>query len=161
MMWLLMDIFSLRITKTIMYAAMIQTIFLECVIHLTLNLMIYQKLIIRIHLRWMVLKINKTLNFSQLLMLLMKSLKLDLKLYMVAKILNLLYQEVVYFVKLHLYWLENVTNFMVPSQKNTLSRVSVLQSKALHFHYFILKVPCFLHLFGIPWMTNILLQGQQ
>ena len=30
-----------------MYAAMIQTIFLECVIHLTLNLMIYQKRILR------------------------------------------------------------------------------------------------------------------
>ena len=54
-------------------------------------------------------------------------LKLDLKLHMVTKIMNLLYQEVVYFVKLNLYWLENVMNFIGPSQKNTLSRVSVPQ----------------------------------
>ena len=35
-------------------------------------------------------------------------------------------------------------NFRGPSQKNILSNISVLQSKALHFHYFILKLPCFL-----------------
>ena len=29
--------------------------------------------------------------------------------------MNLLYQEVVYFVKLYLYWLENVMDFMGPS----------------------------------------------
>ena len=42
-------------------------------------------------------------------------LKLDLKLHMVAKIMSLIYQEVVYFAKLHIYWLENVMNFMGPS----------------------------------------------
>ena len=96
--------------------------------------------------RLLLLKMNKTLKISQLLMLPMKILKLELRLHMVAKITNLLYQEVVYFVKLHLYWLENVMNVMGPSQKNTLSSVSVLQPKALNFHYFILKVPYFLHL---------------
>ena len=79
---------------------------------------------------------------------------------MVAKIMNILYQELVYFVKIHLYWLENIMNFMGPSQKNTLYIVSVLQPKALHSHYFILNVPCFLQFFGWPWMTTILLQDQ-
>ena len=51
-------------------------------------------------------------------------------------------------------------NFTGSSQKNTLSGVSVLQPKALHFRYFILKVPCFLQLFGRPQMTNIILQDQ-
>ena len=32
--------------------------------------------------------------------------------------------------------------FYGSSQKNTLSTISVLQAKAPHFHYFILKVPC-------------------
>ena len=49
---------------------------------------------------------------------------------------------------------------MGPSQKNTLSRVSVLQPKALHFHYFILKVPCFLQFFGQPRITTIILWVQ-
>ena len=88
-----------------MYAEMIQMVFLEFVTHLKLNLMIYQKLILRIILRLVLLKINKILKFSQLLMLPMKNLKLDLKLHTVVEIMNLLYQEVVYFVKLHLYWL--------------------------------------------------------
>ena len=43
--------------------------------------------------------------------------KLDLKLHMVEEIMNLPYQLVVYFVKVHIYWLENVMNFMGPSQK--------------------------------------------
>ena len=68
-----------------------------------------------------VLKINKTLKISQLIILSMKILKLDLKLHTVAKIMNLLYQEAVYFVKLHLYWLENFMIFTGPSQKNTFS----------------------------------------
>ena len=112
-------------------------------IHLTLNLMIYQKIILRILLRLVLLKINKTLIFDQLLLLPMKNLKLELKLHMVALKINLLYQEVVYFMKLHLYWLSKVMNFMGPIQKNILSRVSVLQPKALHVHYLIWKVPSF------------------
>ena len=142
------DSFFLRTTKTIMYAEIIQMVFLGCVIHLTLNPMIYQKQIIRIILQLVLLKIKKTFKFAQLLMMPMKILKLELKLHMVDEILNLLYQEVVYFLKLHIYWLENVMNFMGPSQKRTLSRGSVLQPYALHFHYFILKVPCFLQFFG-------------
>ena len=102
-----------------MYAAMIQMIFLEFVIHLTLNLMIYQKLILRNLLQLVFLRIKKTLKLSQLLILSMKILKLELKLPMVLKIMNLLYQEVVYFLKLHIFWLETVMNFMGPSQKNT------------------------------------------
>ena len=35
----------------------------------------------------------------------------------VAKIMSLLYQEVVYLVQLHIYWLENVMDFTGPSQK--------------------------------------------
>ena len=50
-------------------------------------------------------------------------------------------------------------NIMGPIQKNTLSIVSVLQPKVLHFRYFILKVPCFLQCFGRPRMTTILLRG--
>ena len=57
-------------------------------------------------------------------------------------------------------YLENVIDFMGPSHKNTLSRFSVIQPKALHFHYFILKVPCFLQFFGRPLMTTILLWGR-
>ena len=95
-----------------MYEEMILMIFLEGVIHLTLDMMIYQELTLRILLRWVLLKMNKTLKFSLLLMLTMEILKLELKLHMMAKIMNLLYQEVVYFVKLHLYWLGNVMNFM-------------------------------------------------
>ena len=49
---------------------------------------------------------------------------------------------------------------MGPSQKNTLSSVYVLQPKALHFHYFILKMPYFLQFFDWLWMTVILLRGQ-
>ena len=45
-------------------------------------------------------------------------------------------------------------------QKNTLSRVSVLQPKSLNFHYFILKVTFFLQCFGRPIITTILLNGQ-
>ena len=120
-----------------MYAAIIQMIFLKCVIPLTLNLMIYQKIIRRILLRLLLLKINKTLKISQLLMLPMKILKLETKQHTVTKITNLLYQEVVYFVKLHLFWLESVMNLMSSSQKNTLCSISVLQPKVLHFHYFI------------------------
>ena len=112
--------FFLRITKTIMYAEMIQIVFLECVIHLTLNLMIYQKLILRIILRLVFLKIKRIFKFDQLLILPMKFLKLELKLHMVVEIMNLLYKEVVYFVKLYLCWLENFINFTGPSQKNTL-----------------------------------------
>ena len=123
-----------------------------------MNLMKYQKLILRNLLPLVLLKINKTLKFSQLLMLPMKILRLELKLHIVAKIMNLLYQEVVYFVKLHLYRLENVTNFTGPSQKSILSRVSVLRPKSIHFHYFILKVPLFLQFFGRPQVTTILLQ---
>ena len=114
----------------------------------------------QIFLRLLLLKINKTLEYTQLLMLPMKSLKLELKLNMVYERMNLLYQEVVYFVKLNLYWLENVMNFMGPSQKIFFSNFSMLQPKALHFHYFILKVPCFLQFFGWPLMTTILLQGK-
>ena len=36
----------------------------------------------------------------------------------------------------------------------------MLQPKALHFHSFILMVPCFPQFFGRPRMTNILLWGQ-
>ena len=74
--------------------------------------------------------------------------------------MSLIYQEVVYFLKLHIYWLENVMNFMGPIQKNTLSSVSLLQPKALHFNYFILKVPCFLQFLGRLRITTILLKGQ-
>ena len=63
-------------------------------------------------------------------------------------------------MKLNIYWLESVINFMVPSQKNTLSIVSVLQPKALHFHYFILTEPCFLQFLGQMWMTTILLRDK-
>ena len=125
-----------------------------------LNLMIYHELILRIILRLVLLKINKALKFAQLLMLPMKILKLDLKLHTVDKIINLIYQEVVYFVKLHLYWLEKFMNYMGTSHKNNLSGISVLRQKSLHFHYFILKVPCFLQLFGRPQMTTILLRDQ-
>ena len=106
-------------------------ILLEYVIHLTLNLMIYQKLILKIILHLVLLKIKKTLQFSQLLMQPMKILKSELKIHTVAEIMNLLYQEVVYFVKLHLYWLENVMDFMGTSQKSTLSRFSVIKKR--HF----------------------------
>ena len=51
----------------------------------------------------------------------------------------------------------NSMGFTGPSQKNTSSRVSLLQPKEIHFHYFILKVPCFLQFFGPPQMTTILL----
>ena len=54
-----------------------------------------QKLILGNLLRLVLLKIKKTLKFSQLLMLPIKMLKLELKLHMVAKIMNLLYHEVV------------------------------------------------------------------
>ena len=56
--------------------------------------------------------------------------------------------------------LENVMHLMVPSQKNTSSRFSMLQSKALHFHYFILKVPCFFQFLGNRELTTIISQGQ-
>ena len=46
------------------------------------------------------------------------------------------------------------------SHKNTLSRVSVLQPKALHFRYFILKVTCFCQVFGQTLMKTILVQYQ-
>ena len=36
----------------------------------------------------------------------------------------------------------------------------MLQPKAIHFHYFILKVPCFFQFFGWLQMTNIILQNQ-
>ena len=121
-----------------------------------LNLMIYKKLILRIILRLVLLKINITLKFAQLIMMPMKILKLELKLYMVDKIMNLLYKELVYFVKLHPYWLENVMNFMGPSQKNNLSIFSVPQLKALYFHYFILKVPFFLHFFVNNFITSFI-----
>ena len=48
---------------------------------------------------------KENIEFSQLLMLPMKILKLELKLHTVAEIMSLVYQAVVYFVKLHLYWL--------------------------------------------------------
>ena len=67
-------------------------------------------------------------------MLPIKIMKLDLKLHMVAEIMNLLYQEVVYFVKLHLYWLEKFINFTGPSKKNISFIVSVIQTKALRVH---------------------------
>ena len=51
-------------------------------------------------------------------------------------------------------------NFTGPSQKNTLSRVSVIQPKELHFHYFILKVPCFLQYFFQSRMKIIILWDQ-
>ena len=98
----------------------------------------------RIFLRLVLLKIKKKLKFAQILMLPMKNLKLDLKLHMADRIMNLLYQGVVYFLKPHLYWLENVMNFTGISQKNSSSSVYVLQPKALRFHYFILKLPCYL-----------------
>ena len=44
--------------------------------------------------------------------------------------------------------------------EKTLYSVSVLQQKALHFHYFILKLPCFLQLFCRPRMTTILFHGR-
>ena len=44
--------------------------------------------------------------------------------------------------------------------ENTLSKVSVLQPKALHLHYFILKVPFSLQFFGQPLITTIIFQGQ-
>ena len=61
-----------------------------------------------------------------------------------GKITNLIYTEVVYFVKLHLYWLEKIMDFTGPSQKNNVSRAFVIKQKALNFRYFIPKVPCFL-----------------
>ena len=76
-------------------------------------------------------------------------LKLELKLHTVVKIINLLCQEVVYFVKLHIYWLENLMNFTGPRQKNKISRASVLQPKSLHFLYFTLKVPFFPSIFFV------------
>ena len=48
---------------------------------------------------------------------------------------------------------------MGPSQKNTLSRVSVIQPKALHFHYFILKVPCFPSIFWSTANDNYYIAG--
>ena len=86
--------------------------------------------------------------------------KLELKLHMVAKIMTLLYQEVVYFVKLHTYWFKNIMHFTGLSQKNTLSIVSVRQPKVLHFNQFILKLTCFLQFFGQTPMTTILLRYQ-
>ena len=49
---------------------------------------------------------------------------------------------------------------MVPSQKNTLSIISVLQPKTLNFHYFILKVPCFLTFYFWALMTTTIFLGQ-
>ena len=63
-------------------------------------------------------------------------------------------------MKLHLYWLEKIMNFTGPSQKNTLSRVSMIQPEALRSHYFILNVPCFLQFFGQPQIITILLWDQ-
>ena len=40
------------------------------------------------------------------------------------------------------------------------SSVYLIQPKSLHFHYFILKVPCLLQFFGRPRMKNILLLDQ-
>ena len=103
------------------------TDFLKYVIHLTLNLMIYQKIIFRILLWLVLLRIKKSFKSAQLHMRPMKILKLELKLHMVAKITNSLNQEVVYFVKLHIYCLE----------KSWISRVQVrkiLCSKFLWFN---------------------------
>ena len=76
----LMEIYLLIIiTKTIMYEAIIQMVCLECVIHLTLNLMIYHKIILVIILLLVLLKAKKTLKFCQVLMLPMKVLKLETK----------------------------------------------------------------------------------
>ena len=74
-----------------MYAEMIYMIFLECVIHLMLNLMIYHKGILRILLQLVLSKIKKTLKFPQLIIMPMKIMKLELKLHMMAEIMNLLY----------------------------------------------------------------------
>ena len=71
-----------------MCAAIIYMIFLECGIQMTLNLMIYQKLILRIILQLVLLKIKKILKFAQLLMLPMKVFKLELKVQMVVEIMN-------------------------------------------------------------------------
>ena len=71
-----------------MCAAIIYMILLECGIQMTLNLMIYQKLILRIILQLVLLKINKILKFAQLLMLPMKVFKLELKVQMVVEIMN-------------------------------------------------------------------------
>ena len=90
----------------------------------------------------------------------MKTSRLYLKIYIMAGKTSLLYQEVVYFVKIRVYWFRSVMIFTGPSQKNTFSRVSVLQTKALHFHWFILKVTYFLPSFGWQRMTTILFQDQ-
>ena len=97
--------FFLRITKKIMYTAMIYMIFLECVTHLTLKTMIYQNLIIIIILRLVLLKMNNALKFTQVLMSPMNISRLELKMHTVVKLMGLLYQEVVYFVRLRLNWL--------------------------------------------------------
>ena len=91
---------------------------------------------------------------------LMKMLELELKLHMVDETTSLLYQEMIYFMKLHIYWFINAMIFTGPSQKNTLSRVFVLQPKAIVIHWFILKVPCLIPSFGWPQMTTIRLQDQ-
>ena len=49
-------------------------------------------------------------------------------------------------------------DFTGPSQKNSSSSVSLLQSRALTLHNFILKVPCFLQFFVRPKMKTILFQ---
>ena len=64
---------------------MIKMTVLEYVIHLTLNLPIYHKPILRILLQLVLLKINKTLKISKLLMPPMKISKFELKLHTVDK----------------------------------------------------------------------------
>ena len=51
-------------------------------------------------------------------------------------------------------------NYTGPSQKNTPSIVYMLQRKVLHFHYFILEVPCSLKFFGWRRITIIILRYQ-
>ena len=63
-------------------------------------------------------------------------------------------------MKLHIFWLEKVMNFTGSSQKDTSSRVSMLQPKTLHFRFFILKVTFLIQFFGQPHMTTILLRDQ-
>ena len=77
--------YFLMVPKTITNAAMIKIVLLECVIHLTFNLIIYQKLILRIIFRLVLFKIKKTLKFSQLQMPPMKISRLELKLHTVVK----------------------------------------------------------------------------
>ena len=69
------------------------------------------------YLQLVLLKIEKTMKFAELLMLPMNILKMELDLHMETERMNLPYQEAVYSLKVHISLLENVMNITSPIQK--------------------------------------------